>query len=166
MRQENLPEAASLPCLSNLPAVTNTGDAGEVLVGKHGVVVGEQRGSLPLGERGRQQRCCAVRSSVEAEADARGTGVVSVLDELPQRGGALRIVGEHLADAPREVHALPEVLEQHPAARIHGGGDRSYWGILEARVWEGGIFWRAREDGGRVWVAEVRVALPPSCGGR
>jgi hypothetical protein len=122
MRQERLPEAASLPCLSHLPAVTEAGDAGEVVVGEQGVVVGEQGRPLPLRERGREQRRRAVRSAVEAEADARGAGV---LDELPQRGGALRVVGEHLADAPREVHALPEVLQQHPAARIHGGGG---WG--------------------------------------
>jgi hypothetical protein len=135
MRQERLPEAASLPCLSHLPAVTEAGDAGEVVVGEQGVVVGEQGRPLPLRERGREQRRRAVRSAVEAEADARGAGV---LDELPQRGGALRVVGEHLADAPREVHALPEVLQQHPAARIHGGGGWGRGATIEAS----GAFWK------------------------
>jgi len=123
MRQRGVPEAPRLPCLRDLPAVPDAGDAGEVLVGEHGVVVSKQRGALPLRERGGQQRRGPVRSAVEAEADARGAGVVGVLDELPKRGGALRVVGEHLADAAREVHALPEVLQEHraPAARIHGG---------------------------------------------
>jgi hypothetical protein len=123
LRQRGVPEASRLPCLRDLPAVSDAGDAGEVLVGEHGVVVSKQRGALPLRERGGQQRRGPVRSAVEAEADARGAGVVGVLDELPQRGGALRVVGEHLADAAREVHALPEVLQEHraPAARIHGG---------------------------------------------
>lgn len=65
-------------------------------------------------------------AAVEAEADAGGAGVVRVLDELAQRGGALRVVGQHLADAAREVHPLAKVLEQHraPAAhRIHGDRD-------------------------------------------
>jgi hypothetical protein len=138
MRQDSLPEATSLPCLSHLPAVTDAGDAGKVVVGEQGVVVGEQRRPLPLRERGREQRRRAVRSAVEAEADARGAGVVGVLDELPQRGGALRVVGEHLADAPREVHALPEVLQQHPAARIHGGGGWGRGATIEAS----GAFWK------------------------
>lgn len=114
------PEAAGLPGLGDLPAVPNAGDAGEVFVGEDGIIVGEQRGSLPLRERGREQRGGPVRPAVEAEADACGACVVGVLDELPQRRGALRVVGKHLADAPREVDALAEVLEEHPA-QIHGG---------------------------------------------
>ena len=158
------PEAAGLPDLGHLPAVPDAGDTGEVLVGEDGVVVGEQRRALPLREGGREQRACAVRAAVEAEADAGRPRVVGVLDELPQRGGALRVVVEHHADAPREVHPLPEVLEQHPAG-IHGrGGDRSEATVPlearggeeeEARVWEGsrrGFFGRGRRGGNsRIW---------------
>jgi hypothetical protein len=52
--------------LRDLLAVPDAGDAGEVVVGEDGVVVGEQGGALPLGERGG-----------EAEADAGGEAEAS-----------------------------------------------------------------------------------------
>lgn len=94
-RVKTNPEAAGLPDLGHLPAVPDAGDTGEVLVGEDGVVVGEQRRALPLREGGREQRACAVRAAVEAEADAGRPRVVGVLDELLQRGCALRVVGKH-----------------------------------------------------------------------
>lgn len=116
-RVETNAEAAGLPGLGGLLAAADAGDAGEVVVGEGGVIVGEQGGALPLRERRAEQRVGAVGAAVKAEEDPRGPCVIGVLDELPQRGGALRVVGQHLAfgqdkSNPIEIYFLMLTKEQ------------------------------------------------------
>lgn len=111
-RVKTHPKAAGLPGLRLLLAVADPGDGDEVILREDGVVVGKERGPLPLRKIGGEEGLGAVGSAVEAEADPGGPSVVRVLDELLQHGSTLGVVDQDLADAPGEVDPLPEILEQ------------------------------------------------------
>lgn len=51
-------------------------------------------GALPLRRAASGSVACAMHAAVEAEADVEHSRVVGVLDELPQHGGALWVVGK------------------------------------------------------------------------
>jgi len=108
--KNKLPEATGLGGLSVLGASTDLGDADEIVLRENGVVVGQQRRSLPLRERVRKQRVAAVRASIEAERNGGGAGVVCILYELLEHRGSLRIVEQNLADAAREINRLAEIF--------------------------------------------------------
>jgi len=93
-----------------LGASADLGDADEIVLGENGVVVGQQRRSLPLRERVREQRVAAVGAAIEAERDGGGAGVVCILYKLLEDRGSLRIVEQNLADAAREINRLPEIF--------------------------------------------------------
>ena len=95
-----------------LSAATNPRNTNEVLVSENGVVVYEQCRPLPLREGGGEQGVDAVGAAVEAEADGGGAGVISVLNELLEDGGALRVVEQNLSDPTRQIDLLPEVFQK------------------------------------------------------
>lgn len=117
-RIESHPEASGLPRLPLLLAAADARDADKVVLGEDGVVVGQERGALPLREVRGEEGAGGVAAAVEAEADGGGAGVVGVLDQLLEHGGAFRVVDQDLPDPPGQIHLLPEVLQQ---GLIHWG---------------------------------------------
>ena len=75
-----------------LAAPSDPRNANEILLGENGVVVGQERRSLPWRQCLGQKRVGTVEAAVEAETDGGGAGIVSVLNQLFEHGGALRIV--------------------------------------------------------------------------
>ena len=75
-----------------LAAASDPRNADEIVLGENGVVVGQERRSLPGRQSLRQKGGGGVEAAVEAETDGGGAGIVSVLNQLFEHGGALRVV--------------------------------------------------------------------------
>lgn len=118
----NQPEATSLPGLRVFCASTDPGDAEEIVLGEDSVVEGEERRALEQGKRGGEEGVGGMGAAVEAEADGGGAGVVCILDDLLEDGGAFGVVEENLPDAAGKVNLLTEVLDEDSRS-VHRAGD-------------------------------------------
>lgn len=108
----NQPETTSLPGLRVFTASTDPRDAEEIVLGEDRVVEGKQGRALELGKGGGEKGVGGMGASVEAEADGGGAGVVGILDDLLEDGGALGVVEENLPDTAGKVNLLTEVLDE------------------------------------------------------